>query len=173
MYSTLILLDDLLDWSKTSHDSQATQKEPYALDSIVDALFSPLQVMAAQKNVTLINEVATNLTGSHNEKIISFILRNLLVNAVKFTRDGTVRMTANRVNDKINICVADTGRGMTEEQVQKILSKESRSTPGTDNEQGSGLGYLLIHEFLQQTGGTINIESAVGRGTKVALLIPG
>ena len=108
--------------------------------------------------------------------MIRTILRNLISNAIKFThRNGRVKVKVITENQHINISVADTGIGMTDDIIAKIFRIDSDlSTPGTDNERGTGLGLglLLCKEFVERHGGKIWVESVSGKGSTFTFALP-
>jgi len=106
--------------------------------------------------------------------MIKTILRNLISNAIKFThRNGKVEVLVIAENQHVNISVADTGIGMTDDTIAKIFRIDSDlSTPGTDNERGTGLGLFLCKEFVEKHGGKIWAESEEGKGSIFIFLIP-
>lgn len=171
--STLIMIEDLLDWSRVNI-LNATEKEEdfFEVRKMGEELLESLQLQAAKKQVQLENDIPQALVGRRHERIIRFVLRNLLLNAIKFTREGKVTLDANTGKHWLKLSVTDNGVGMTEQQVKEILQGDSRSTRGTANEQGSGLGFMLIREFLQQVNGKMEIMSTKEVGTSVIIYIP-
>ncbi|MEJ2003552.1 MAG: ATP-binding protein [Cyclobacteriaceae bacterium] len=106
------------------------------------------------------------------------ILRNLIVNSIKFTQEGgyiEVNTAPGCEEGFITVCIADNGIGMTDAQAAKLFdSSQLFSTPGTRNEQGTGLGLKLCKEFVERLGGKIWVESRKGEGSvfKFTLKIP-
>src|ERR1700749_5086766 len=102
------------------------------------------------------------------------IVPNLVTNAIKYTpEDGSVWLNAEREGQMACILIADTGVGMTDEMQAQLFSNATRgSLSGTNNEQGSGLGMLLVSDFVAQHGGVIDVESTLGAGTSIRFTIP-
>jgi two-component system sensor histidine kinase/response regulator len=101
------------------------------------------------------------------------VMRNLLSNGIKFCMPGgMVSVTAKRKTEAIEICVADTGIGMTAEALDRIRRKESFSSYGTEKEKGTGLGILLCHQFAEANGGRFFVESEWGKGSRCYFTIP-
>jgi signal transduction histidine kinase len=132
----------------------------------------PLQILADKKGLQICNEVPENLVALRYERVVRFIVRNLLVNAIKFTREGSVEIKASRHKDWLLLEITDTGIGMTKEQVKHFFNGEIVSTKGTQNEEGSGLGLILVNEFLQQVNGNLQVSSVAGKGSVMLLKIP-
>ena len=105
-------------------------------------------------------------------------IQNLLSNAVKFTlKRGEVNVSARKnISDyeqtKIELVVEDTGVGISESNMRKILQGEMFSTPGTEREYGTGLGMVLIKEFIERKGGELKIESKKGFGSLFVPIFP-
>lgn len=100
--------------------------------------------------------------------MLSSIIRNLNSNSVKFTgKDDVVEIRSELQDGNVVITVADNGIGMSEETLGKLFKIESvYTTPGTNNEKGTGLGLALIAELIEKNGGTNNIKSTQGKGTE-------
>jgi signal transduction histidine kinase len=103
-----------------------------------------------------------------------FVLRNLLTNALKFTkRNGEVSIKAFQDGKFIRVSVKDNGVGMSKEFKEKLFKMDNvKSTTGTDNEKGTGLGLLLCKEFIRKNGGDIWVESEEGKGSCFEFYLP-
>jgi signal transduction histidine kinase len=106
--------------------------------------------------------------------MINTVMRNLLSNAVKFTRrGGKIFVTTESDNDYVIISVKDTGIGISDEIIKKLFRLDSKnSMPGTENEQGTGLGLKLSKEFVEKLGGNIWVESTENEGSEFKFSIP-
>jgi signal transduction histidine kinase len=102
------------------------------------------------------------------------VFRNLLSNAIKFSNSGgtiTVKITVD--TEIIRVAVADNGVGMTSEQIDRLFAQFiQQSTPGTDNEKGTGLGFGLINDFVKMNNGKVNVESELHKGSTFTVTIP-
>jgi signal transduction histidine kinase len=103
--------------------------------------------------------------------VIKFILRNLVSNAIKFTEKGAITISSEKKNGKIRIIVSDTGVGMSPEKADRLFKASPTSSLGTKNEKGSGLGIMLVKEFIDQLNGNIKVESKLGEGTRFIISI--
>ena len=98
---------------------------------------------------------------------------NLISNALRFTKDGLIKISASTVNDKILICVADTGVGISSEQLPHVFERYSREEKhGGSQLMGTGLGLYICKHIVEQHGGEIWIESEKGRGSSVFFNLP-
>lgn len=171
---TLELLSDLLQWGQVQLTAQSEIEDIYInLYEIVAGKIKKFETSLALKGNQLINAVPEGFELKANEGIVQFILRNLISNANKFTSNGTITISAVNEKGKSIIKVADTGVGMTQEVIAKVLETRSKYTSlGTSNEKGTGLGIMLTKDFIQQMNGEITFESEPGKGTTVIIQIP-
>lgn len=161
--NTISMVNNLSDWGKLNLVSN-TSKEPKLLPlyQITDKCIKGLVLNIDQKNNIVRNETSDEIYTRIDENSLAFILRNLITNANKFTENGTIVIKNNR--QTISIC--DTGVGMTKDQIESLRTQgQVNSTSGTSNEGGTGLGLMLIKEFLNKVKSEMFIDSAVGKGT--------
>jgi signal transduction histidine kinase len=119
-----------------------------------------------EKNNTLNNNIPEGTIIFSDQGAVEFILRNLVGNANKFTENGSICVDMHTENGKNILSVKDTGVGMTAEKAYELLHTESHSsTFGTNMENGNGLGFMLVKEFVNNLDGSITIDSAVNVGT--------
>lgn len=171
---TFRLLENLLEWAKSQGGNLPFDREYLNLRELVTEESEMLKDMAAEKNISIIIKVADNTVIFADRNMIRTILRNLISNAIKFTnRNGKVEVTSLFENDSIEISVSDDGIGMTEDTLTKLFRiDENLSTPGTENEKGTGLGLLLCKEFVEIHGGRIWVESKKDIGSSFRFVIP-
>jgi len=130
---------------------------------------------AREKGLKVHNHIDTPLAVFTDVDMINTVIRNLLSNAVKFTPDsGEITLDAEKTsNGYIKICIKDTGVGIKPEAIQKIYDRNTiYSTPGTNDESGTGLGLKLCKEFIELNKGNIWIESEPGKGTQFCFTLP-
>ncbi len=167
---TLDLLDNLVDWSKSTMYKKNTAKENVWLKEVADGLIQHFKLSLLLKNNTIINLVDADVVLKIDINIIRFVLRNLIANANKFTENGTITLYAHQENNKVIISVSDTGIGMNAETLKKLFHTSTiESTPGTNKEKGSGLGLMLTKDFIDSVGGEIEAVSEIGKGTTIYL----
>jgi signal transduction histidine kinase len=94
--------------------------------------------------------------------------------SLKFTQaNGKITLSSQVKNDFLEISITDTGVGISPENMEKIFKIDSKfSRPGTENEKGTGLGLILCKEFVEKQGGTIWVESTLGKGTTITFTLP-
>jgi len=168
------LLENLLQWSKFQMMGLKPDPQKIDLTELIKTNLALFQPHAEQKKIKVTENVLPEIIMLSDENIINTILRNLLMNAIKFTREnGSIIVTAKKENNYVIISVADTGIGMNAAQINEILySKSVVSSQGTRNEKGTGLGLYLIKEFIDAMHGQLKIESEKNKGTVVTCVIP-
>lgn len=163
---TRTLINNLLDWALLQMDKLKIQPEKIELAAIVDQNFKLLSSLHL-KEINMVNSIRPAVTGWGDLNMINLVLRNLILNAIKFSESGgTIEVSAKDQNDFYVIAVKDHGVGIRQE-VQKILFEKTSgySTRGTANEKGTGLGLILCKEFVEKNGGQIWLESEEGKGS--------
>lgn len=164
---SLNLLENLLQWSRSQTKTIQFNPELVDLWEVAEAAKLINEPYARQKGISIINQIELQSFSSLDRNMINTIIRNLISNAVKYTEDGgKITISLEDLGDIWEIQVSDTGIGMTEEQISKLFKLgETQTSPGTRNEKGSGLGLLLVKEFVEKNGGTISVSSQKGKGT--------
>jgi signal transduction histidine kinase/DNA-binding response OmpR family regulator len=174
------LLENLLTWSRIQREGGlAHNPEPVELVDVAQAVKKILDPVAAQKEIELNNSIEVGLWVYADRNMLETVLRNLAGNALKFTpRGGQVTLAAHagsayRLPGFVTVSVIDTGVGMTEAVMTKLLRIDTHhSTAGTENEPGTGLGLIICQEMVQLNGGKIWVQSEVGKGTSMQFTVP-
>lgn len=168
------LLENLLDWSRSHSGIIEFKKIEISVSDQICVCADLLQAFASQKGIDLKTDINTGIKLNADSKMFNTIIQNLISNAIKFTPSGgSVTVNAEQDNDRTIINVKDTGTGIPEAVKQKILEiGEKYSSLGTDLEEGTGLGLLLVQEFIRRHKGTIWFESEEGKGTVFSVSFP-
>ena len=163
---SLNLLSDLLEWSRLQLDSVTVKKIHFDLKDVTRNAINQLSSYADNKQVTLINNVP-NTHAEIDRHIIETVIRNLVNNAIKFTpAGGMVNVDIRNHDNHLTITVTDTGTGIEASKLKQIISSNSyESTPGTEHEEGTGLGIPLCQSLLQKHDSILCAESEHGRGS--------
>lgn len=173
LHGTMALLENLVEWGKIQVQPQSLAPDLLSLKDLVDGVFTELTVQASLKDNRLVNETNDSVRLEMDENILRLMLRNLLTNANKFTEKGRITVDGFNFEKKVIIRVADTGIGLPARMVERLfLSKEKYSRRGTQNESGSGLGLVLIREFVEKAGGSIKVQSTEGQGSSFIIELP-
>lgn len=168
------LLENLLIWSNAQTDKIEFKPEPLRLNDLVNQVIRFTGNLADNKNINLEPSVPRDLIIHSDRNMLDLILRNLITNAIKFTRrNGNVKITAGRENGNIIISVKDNGVGIPKDKIDSLFKVEKvYSTMGTEKEKGTGLGLLLCKEFVEKNNGTITVDSEPGRGSEFKIIFP-
>jgi len=171
---TLGLLDGLLEWSFSQNERKSFNPEKINLQSLLNEEIETIHMSSIQKHIAINNNVEINLNIMSDIQMIRTIIRNLTSNAIKFTKDGGhISISATNIGTYAEICVKDDGIGISEDDQKELFKVDKfHSIPGTNNEQGAGLGLLICKEFIQLHGGDISIISEVGLGSKFIFTMP-
>jgi signal transduction histidine kinase len=172
--SLLDLLDNLLLWSRTQTNTIDFAPQDLDLRALVEGNINLLHVVAQNKLIVLSNEVDPAIRVYADCNMLNSILRNLVSNAIKFTRsNGVIGIRAQQRNGEVVVKVIDNGIGMSEDTMGRLFRLDTyHTTPGTANEKGNGLGLILAKEFVEKNGGTIGVESEEGKGTTFHFTLP-
>ena len=168
------LLENLLEWAQVQRGSINFTPIDADLSKMVLQSIESVNQRALQKRITINNEIVGTQKVLADEKMIGTVLRNLLTNAIKFTRkDGKVIVKSERSNNgTIEISVEDNGVGMADKNIKRLFKIEEKvSSQGTDGEASTGLGLLLCKEFIEMHGGNILVDSKEGKGSKFSFTL--
>ena len=101
------------------------------------------------------------------------IFGNLLDNAVKYTRSGRVALEVSTQKDAVEVVVADTGMGIAPDDLPRVYENFFRATPAKESgEVGTGLGMAIVRTLVEHAGGSVRVESELGRGTRCTVRLP-
>jgi signal transduction histidine kinase len=171
----LALINDILDLSKIEAGRMELNLDTFALAPLIDDVVKTIEPLAAKNG----NAVAIHCDGQigtmHADQMrLRQGLLNLMSNANKFTERGTITIDAREDGcDWVTIAVADTGIGMTPEQMGKLFQEFSQASASTASKYGgTGLGLAISKRFCQMMGGDITVESEPGRGSTFTITLP-
>lgn len=179
LFTTGKLLENVLLWSRSQTGNITFQPKKIDIYETLEANISLLKIMAAQKDIQIVNLASTDISICGDEDMINTVFRNLISNAIKFTPNfGKIEIISGKKVDDIGqehitIAVVDYGVGMSDKILQGLFRADSRTaTPGTNNETGTGLGLVLCKEFVQKHAGDILVESKVAEGSTFTIILP-
>jgi len=163
------LLNNLLEWSMMQGGIVSYLPDTYNLSEIINDCIKSEHHLMTGKSISLQTEIPERLSVYVDRKMVEFVFRNLISNAIKFThKKGSIKIAVTD-EDKQNfsVCVSDSGIGMEKDLIDNlfILSAKVKRL-GTDGEPSAGLGLILCKEFVEKNGGTIRAESEEGKGSK-------
>jgi signal transduction histidine kinase len=173
MGKTVELSNNLLLWARSQMSGFQTKATELNIYEIIKNKISFFQSSADEKQITLINAVTPGIDFRSDENILNLLIHNLIYNAIKFSRAGdSITVFTNLNSNRLVIAVADTGVGMTSEEVQAVLGNAVYTRRGTANESGTGLGLKICKDLIQRINGQMQIVSEVGKGSTFYLDIP-
>ena len=173
-HNILQQLNELIDWAKKQQEKTIFNPERLYLVGAVNQSLELLKANATQKNIVLENKVPFDIYLKADAIMLRSILQNLVINAIKFSsQGGLVTVVAQRIDKMVEICIIDSGIGMEANIRENLFSKSTTATvAGTNNEKGSGLGLILVKDFVTQHGGNLRVESEIRKGTCIFFTIP-
>jgi signal transduction histidine kinase len=167
-------LDNLLSWSTLQRQNLEPQIFRFPIKQVCEHAIGLLKPVSQRKGVRIQMHKLGGLELSSDREMVAFIVRNLLNNAIKFSKQGgRVDLHAEAVNGSIRLTVKDQGVGIQPGRIQTL--REGIAIPseaGTWGEQGTGLGLKLCFEFADRLHGTLDVRSEPGKGTSVSVTLP-
>lgn len=168
----LALINEILDLSKIEAGKMELSLVPTDLNQLVQEVVSMTSTLAADKNNALIVDI-NDLGGADiDDTKMRQCLFNLLSNACKFTKEGSVRLEGRRTGDSLNFLIQDSGIGMTQEQLAKLFQPFVQADSSTTRKfGGTGLGLMITRELARLMGGDVTVTSIAGVGSTFALSV--
>lgn len=166
-------LDNLLMWGHSQIKGTKIESKVFNANEEIYKNVDYLKDQFYDKNITI--EVKDKIDCFIKADInhFDFIIRNLLSNAIKFTPEkGLITIYCSDYTEKeIKFCVVDNGIGMNKTQISQLFNTDSKTTLGTANEKGTGLGLMLCKEYIELNGGKIWAESEEGKGSTFCFVL--
>lgn len=173
----LELLNNILDVTRAEADAIELDASPFDLHAILADVLRPFEMRARAKGLELVArsepEVVERRVGDRVR--VAQIVMNLVSNALKFTREGSIEVAASEVAgdpDRVRICVRDTGRGISDDAVARIFEPFAQ-VGGSDEvaDKGAGLGLAIVRELARRMDGAVEVASEVGRGATFTVVV--
>jgi signal transduction histidine kinase len=168
-------LNELVDWAKSQREKTNFNPERINLSKAVNEALDLLRTNAVQKRIKVENNIDTSIFVNVDTLMFRSILQNLVSNAIKFTPHGgkPVCVSAQPIENMVEVRIQDYGVGMHQDTRDLLFDGYNNvSVNGTNEEKGTGLGLLLVKDFVTQHGGMIRVESELGKGTCFIFSIP-
>ncbi|HPJ37312.1 MAG TPA: SpoIIE family protein phosphatase [Spirochaetota bacterium] len=173
------LINDILDYSKLKNNEVTLKLRPVDIYQIARIVISLLKTMITGKDIELINEIPENIPLVYaDENRVQQILYNLIGNAIKFTDHGSIRVQAKKITtvtnkDMVVISISDTGIGIPREKFAEIFKSFEQLEESLSREHGgTGLGLSISKQLIELQGGTIGVDSTVGKGSVFTFSLP-
>ncbi len=172
------MTNNLLHYSRIQMGRFDFKPKTLKLIKIINRCLNLLKGNVVKKQINLSLDVDKNLEVFADEDMLNSVIQNLTSNAIKFTnKNGDVSISAKEIKDVsgknlVEITIKDTGVGISQEDLKKIKKDSIFSTPGTEREYGTGLGLVLVKEFIEKNGGKVWINSILNEGTTFTFTLP-
>ena len=174
----LSLINDVLDLSKIESGKMEAFAESFEVDQLIDEVSSTVLPLVEKNGNKLVIQRDDELGEAHQDLTkLRQALYNLMSNAAKFTHEGTITLRVKH-NDQagvecLSMAVSDTGIGISEEKIERVFEAFTQADESTTrNYGGTGLGLAISRRFCQMLGGTLNLESELGKGSTFTITIP-
>lgn len=171
---TYEFIENLLVWTRSQMNKISFSPDNLKLYEIFEILNNIFKPVYSKKNIELIIDCRKNVTVFADEDMLKTSLRNIVSNAIKYSYPkGQITIAARTLGGKTEISVKDQGTGMDQEKANSLFElNKGFSTPGTNNETGTGLGMIICKEFINRNKGKINVVSKKGEGTTFIVTLP-
>lgn len=168
------LLLNLLEWARTQMGSIKFQPQKIKICSDLEISINLMNSMAKAKNINLIYKITESPEIYLDTNMFRTIIRNLISNAIKFTPEGgQIKVYTNYNNKYLQVCISDNGIGMDKITKDNLFNiNKNISKKGTNDESGTGIGLLLVNDFVKKHNGKITINSEKGIGTNISIWFP-
>ncbi len=173
------LLENLLAWAQTQKETLSLTLRQNDLSDLANRVVETLSANSKIKNIQIKNHIVEDCCAICDQNATMSIMRNLISNAIKFTHEnGEISLECKTImngREFRQISISDNGIGISPERLASINNFDlstNKTTQGTKNEIGSGLGLILCKEFTERQGGHISVESSEGAGTTVSFTLP-
>jgi len=170
----LSFLNDVLNWAKKQQGGNDKVKpESFPLSEVLSPLIALYQNAAAEKSIQISSSVNQEKAYANRDSY-SFVFRNVLHNAIKFSPPGsTIKVSSHKEQDEVYTIIEDQGMGMSKEEIAAVLDENNwYSRPGTQNEQGTGFGISACLHYLKLNQGKLQIESRPKAGSRFSIILP-
>jgi signal transduction histidine kinase len=171
---TYSYLNNLLEWSRLQTNRIEYKPSMFILSDLVEEVKEILIAQAQNKEINIKLSLQSKVQLFADRNMIKIVLINLVSNAIKYSTVGSeITISSKRTNKQDKVFVEDNGVGISEEICQQLFKVEkSFSTPGTNNEKGTGLGLVLCNDFLKKHNGQIDVKSEIGKGSVFCISLP-
>jgi len=168
------LLENLLMWAKNQRQEISFRPIKLTLRLVITKILQLIETNLTNKNISVKINCPVEFSVYADDQMLNTILRNLIFNSVKFTKiGGKIEISAENRDDASVIRISDDGVGMDKDAIKDLFALEKKSiSKGTAGESGSGLGMIIVKEFVDAHKGKIQVESEPGEGTTITITLP-
>lgn len=172
------MTNNLLHYSRFQLGNIEYKPSNISLNNLIEKNIRVLKINIMRKKLNIITDFDEDVQIYADEEMMNSAVQNLLSNAIKFTeRGGDITVSTHLIEDDnqnklVQVKIADSGVGMTDEIINVVFKEHLQSSPGTEKEYGTGLGLLLVNESIKKNDGIIQVESELGKGTTFIITLP-
>lgn len=167
-------MQNVLDWAMAEGQDLIFKPKEINIETLINDVLLLTQDSAKQKNIAISLQLDYETNAFIDPRMISTVLRNLLINAIRFTpRNGNIAVVVQEYENELEVSIVDSGVGMDDDIIKSIFnSSQIISTAGTENEQGSGIGLRLSKQFVERNKGVLIARSETDRGSVFTFTVP-
>lgn len=171
---TTLLVENLLSWSANQLKGNVVRMSSFDLRAMLNEVVDLYGASIKRKNLVIHNNLQSPLWIVSDPDVLRTVTRNIFGNAIKFSnQSGLIHITVDCLPEAVCIEIRDFGTGMDQTTLNSILSRDGvLSRNGTANEKGTGLGLMLVDDYVNRIGGKLRIRSKEGEGSEFQILIP-
>ncbi|MBP0903380.1 ATP-binding protein [Mariniflexile gromovii] len=167
-----LLLFNLLNWSKSQMQSLEPKPSLFDVQEVFEEKVKLIENRMANKGIELIDHSLRDFAYA-DKSMFEIVIQNLLANALKFCKKGDTITISNHIsNGSCIVSIADTGTGISKQNLEKLFKNSSFTTVGTNNEKGTGLGLSICKELVELNNGKIWVESTLNVGSTFYVQLP-
>ena len=166
-----LLLNSLLSWSKAQLNGLDPKIEKHSLKPIIESSINEVSHLFKDKGLEIWFD-SSDVQVLADVELLNIVFRNLLTNALKFTKKGGVKVFIKIEKDLAKIYFEDTGLGIGKNEIKDLFTLSGKTTYGTNNEKGTGLGLPMCKQFVEIQNGEISVESQIGVGSIFCVTLP-
>lgn len=174
--SAFSLLENLLNWARTQREVIEFSPEEISISSFIDDILDEINAFSKRKSIQVKNNIANvDIVAFADENMMQLIFRNIISNAIKFSKaESEINIDIHKVGHAfITFSIADKGKGMDASKMKTLFNMvDEKPSKGTEGEKGSGLGLILVKEFVEKHGGKVWVESQLQKGSTFFFTIP-
>ncbi len=165
--SLYTLLENLLDWAKTQTDKVTVLKEPLSVNKVVNVVVEHFKPVLSEKMINIVLHEEQEFIVESDSRLLHSIIRNLMSNAIKYSYPNSqIKIILAAEKERLKLSVSDRGTGIPRRYLERIFRIDNDyKMPGTNHEGGSGLGLLLVKNFVENLGGEITLSSKLNYGS--------
>lgn len=171
---TTLLMENLLSSSANQLKGYAVKMSKFDLYAMLNEVVDLYGTSIKKKNLVIQKNLNSPLWIVSDSDVMKTVIRNILGNAIKFSNpDGLIQIQVNLLTESVSIEIKDFGTGMDQATLNSILKKDGvLSRNGTANEKGTGLGLMLVDDYVNRIGGRLSVQSKLGEGSEFQILVP-